>query len=62
MAVWISVMEAATRLRVAHMTVRNLVARGRVRGKKLPPFMYLVVRATDVARVARERRRTRPDA
>lgn len=55
MAVWISVMEAATQLTVSHQTVRNWIATRRLRGKKLAPFNFQVVNATDVARLRRER-------
>ncbi len=60
MAAWISVQEAAARLAVAHQTVRNLVARKKLRAKKLGgfgPYKFTVVDAASVKRVARERAR-----
>lgn len=54
-ATWLSVMEAAARLKVTHQTIRNWLATGKPRGKKLPPFNLQVVSAGDVARVCQER-------
>jgi len=56
--VWISVMEAATRLAVTHQTVRNLIARGKLKAKKLGgfgPYQFTVVDARSVTRLAKER-------
>jgi hypothetical protein len=52
---WISVMEAAARLRVTHQTIRNWMAVGKLQGKKFPPFGFQAVNAADVERLRRER-------
>jgi hypothetical protein len=54
-ATWISVMEAAALLKVTHQTIRNWVAVGKLRGKKLPPFQFHVISVADVERLLRER-------
>lgn len=53
--VWVSVMEAALLLKVTHQTVRNWLAAGRLRGRKLRPFNFQVVdlRSVERARAAR---------
>lgn len=50
MTVWISVMEAAARLKRTHQTVRNMCAAGRLRRRKLAPFNFTVVDAASVER------------
>lgn len=52
---WLSVMQAAARLKVTHQTIRNWLAVGKLRGKKLPPFDLQVVSAADIERLCRER-------
>jgi hypothetical protein len=54
-ATWVSVMEAAARLKVTHQTIRNWIAVGSLRGKRLPPFQFHVVNAADVERLRRGR-------
>jgi len=54
MAIWISVMEAARLLKITHQTVRNWLATGKLKGKKLKPFGFQVV---DLASVERARAR-----
>ncbi len=55
MTMWISVMQAAERLRVTHQTVRNWLATGKLRGTKLPPLGIQVVDAASL-RDARAKR------
>ena len=46
--VCISVQEAARRLAVTHTSVHNWVAKGKLRGKKLPPLGFWAVDARAV--------------
>ncbi|HYL56524.1 MAG TPA: helix-turn-helix domain-containing protein [Gemmatimonadales bacterium] len=51
--IWISVMEAATRLGKTHQTVRNWLASGKLKGTKLGGFQLV-----DAASVARKQTKT----
>ena len=58
MTTWISVMEAAARLKITHQTVRNWLATGKLPGTKLPPLGVQVVDAASL-HGARAKRWTR---
>ena len=53
MTVWISVMEAATRLKVTHVTVRNWLATGKLKGTKLGGFQLVDAASLRGARAKR---------
>jgi hypothetical protein len=52
---WITVMEAAARLKVTHQTVRNWIATGQLKGKKFPPFGFQAVDAESVEQKLKEK-------
>jgi excisionase family DNA binding protein len=57
MAIWISVMEAASRLERTHQTVRNWLATKKLKGTKLGGFQ--LVDAASVEKARKERARAR---
>ena len=50
MTVWISVMEAASRLEVTHQTIRNWIATKKLKGTKLGGFQLVDAASVEKAR------------
>jgi hypothetical protein len=54
---WLSITQAAERLRLTYHRVRNLAIAGQLKSKRLPPLNSLVIDARDVERLLAARGR-----